>query len=1338
MRIILTLTLCLLFGVGIKAQQIYVINTVDDVTDGVCDGAHCSLREAILAANENPIGSILRFAIPNEGIAVITPVTELPAITSTNIIIDGTSLEGNAPTAAMLVLDGSNIISNGLTIVNGDFRVMGIQFQNFLENAIWINSPSMDLPNRIEIGRPNQGNIFIANGTAVRAENVTRLLFRGNYVGTNLSFEVGLGNENGVVVDNDWTSFEDAEIVIGGNIDEGESNYFVSSAGYAVNISYQGSGIIEGNVFGTGPMGTERLGNNIGVQSSNFRGRIDIGGSDKTKNIFAYNEQAVIVDRNNFTRVSENSFYCNGFSLSVIENVYPSPTIESISETSLTGFALPEDFIEIYTTDAQVCKSNHCQGMTYLGTVRADNQGAWSFEHPFLFGQQIVTLAMNNGRQSMFNDCIVLCPTLLQATADNTGPYCTDDLIELNAEIVFDTINWVRLPVEEDMTYEWTGPANYVSTIKNPIDAQVGGIYFVRASLMGCATQADSTVVQVTEISARIAEQQTYCMAESITLQSQITSNEANLTYLWTGPSGYQSTEENPSDVQESGIYNLVVSGAGCQSNRAVIELTNHFPEPLSLATEQSICLGEDISFAVPGYDYYAWESDLPLNCTDCDRIVIRPEQSGFIRLNAGLDSTCLVSTEIELEVFEAINILEEIQLCAGEVVTIFNKSVNRSGTYEQTFTASNGCDSTHRINLEVIPTIRTTEQIILCEEEAKDLFGIENTFPSSLPESFISSSGCDSIHTKEFEILFSKEVIEDITICDTEFLIIDGNTVNASGTYTNIYTGFNGCDSVHITNLTVLESHVDTAHVEICEGATINVFGEDKGEAGIFTQTFSNSLGCDSIQTISINILETINTTEERIICEGEELIVFDRIVQSAQTLERTFTGSNGCDSIHTVSIVMNQSVFTEAFLDLCSAECLELYGADICTNQKIENSFVGSNGCDSIHTTYLNIANEILTQEVINLCVGDSILSNGIFLKEAGSYTNTFNASNGCDSTHTILLSFSDAISATISTTASCENQVNGSIKLELSGGMSPFTVSIDGDTQNNIEVIDNLAEGDYELLISDINGCEMSQLFTIETYPAPNFEEEIQAVSCFGANDGVILFYSDEALMYSLENDSFSDQSEFYDLPPQEYNIAIKDTQGCIYNHSLTIEEPSELSIELPEELTINLGTNARLEPIVSIPNATYSWKASESLSCLDCASPIASPLKDTNYELTVSDANGCTREDNIWVRVEARKDLYIPNIFSPNGDGSNDLFTLLSSDESIVSVNTFRVFDRWGTLLFQAEDFIPNDENYGWNGTYRGQLMQEGVYIYYAKVTFLDDTEAFYEGDITLIR
>ncbi|NUO02360.1 MAG: gliding motility-associated C-terminal domain-containing protein, partial [Saprospiraceae bacterium] len=175
---------------------------------------------------------------------------------------------------------------------------------------------------------------------------------------------------------------------------------------------------------------------------------------------------------------------------------------------------------------------------------------------------------------------------------------------------------------------------------------------------------------------------------------------------------------------------------------------------------------------------------------------------------------------------------------------------------------------------------------------------------------------------------------------------------------------------------------------------------------------------------------------------------------------------------------------------------------------------------------------------------------------------------------------------------------------------------------------------------------------------------------------------------------------------------------------------------------EELVVELGdTTVRLEPIVvsSLPIESYLWTPDTYLSSDTVQSPFIRPLSSGDYNLLVTDINGCTGTADIFVELDANRNVFIPNIFSPNGDGPNDEFRIFACT-GVTSINSAQVFDRWGGIVYQAKDLAPVCEG-GlrlWDGRKNGRLLNPGVYVYLIEITFLDGVKLLYRGDVTLIR
>ena len=105
----------------------------------------------------------------------------------------------------------------------------------------------------------------------------------------------------------------------------------------------------------------------------------------------------------------------------------------------------------------------------------------------------------------------------------------------------------------------------------------------------------------------------------------------------------------------------------------------------------------------------------------------------------------------------------------------------------------------------------------------------------------------------------------------------------------------------------------------------------------------------------------------------------------------------------------------------------------------------------------------------------------------------------------------------------------------------------------------------------------------------------------------------------------------------------------------------------------------------------------------------------------------------------MRVDRNQDVYIPNAFSPfNEDGFNDFFYVYTKEGVVSQIQSLQVYDRWGNQVFLNENFSPNEATSGWNGTFRNERMQPGVFVYYTIVEFQDGSTELFKGDVTLME
>ncbi|HIA37603.1 MAG TPA: gliding motility-associated C-terminal domain-containing protein, partial [Flavobacteriales bacterium] len=198
----------------------------------------------------------------------------------------------------------------------------------------------------------------------------------------------------------------------------------------------------------------------------------------------------------------------------------------------------------------------------------------------------------------------------------------------------------------------------------------------------------------------------------------------------------------------------------------------------------------------------------------------------------------------------------------------------------------------------------------------------------------------------------------------------------------------------------------------------------------------------------------------------------------------------------------------------------------------------------------------------------------------------------------------------------------------------------------------------------------------------------------------------------------------------MPAATTTYAVTVTEGnCSAEDSVTISVNPLPVVSAGNDITIFAGTNVEL---MGSGGPGYLWSPSTGLSCTNCQSPIASPAETTTYYLTVTDSYGCTATDSSTVFVEPiiANVIFVPNVFSPNHDGVNDILDVQASGYESLHLT---VYDRWGEKVFET---ISADAD--WDGTFRGEPLNSATFVYLLEVVFLDGEGYTEKGNIALIR
>ncbi|HSU27892.1 MAG TPA: PKD domain-containing protein [Chitinophagaceae bacterium] len=210
------------------------------------------------------------------------------------------------------------------------------------------------------------------------------------------------------------------------------------------------------------------------------------------------------------------------------------------------------------------------------------------------------------------------------------------------------------------------------------------------------------------------------------------------------------------------------------------------------------------------------------------------------------------------------------------------------------------------------------------------------------------------------------------------------------------------------------------------------------------------------------------------------------------------------------------------------------------------------------------------------------------------------------------------------------------------------------------------------------------------------------------------------------------------------PQTYRTVGTFTVRAIATNSTGCKDTSTQNIRLnplpsavlPVQMTIQTGFPVTIPATYSPGVVSWEWSPATGLSCTDCPTPIADTKFKTLYTVAYTDTNGCQNLSYVEVIVICKNvNLFIPNTFSPNGNGSNDVF--YPRGVGLDRVKLLRIFNRWGEVVFEKKDFPINDPSVGWDGTYKGRKPIADVYVYQAEVFCENGEIIVLNGNIALI-
>jgi gliding motility-associated-like protein len=534
----------------------------------------------------------------------------------------------------------------------------------------------------------------------------------------------------------------------------------------------------------------------------------------------------------------------------------------------------------------------------------------------------------------------------------------------------------------------------------------------------------------------------------------------------------------------------------------------------------------------------------------------------------------------------------------------------------------------------------------------------------------------CTSVNVVTLETLIIDEIL-----CDNNCLEVAGEILCETGSYEYVIPLPNGCDSLIFVDLFILPQAEAFIDINLCAGEEFYIGNTPYSSTGIFMDTIQTLMECDSIVTLDLFIIECeiIGSTDFiSPICHGDAngFLVFS--VENG-TPPFTYDWSNILDP--NIGGVGSTILFTDNMIAGVPAGIYEIniqdgFGNDVVMFQEV------------IEPSTLTVTPEAIDIEGFNL---------------------------------------------------SCNEGDDGIATATGNGGVPPYSF-VWSNMQSSAQ-INNLVAGLYTVSITDSNGCiQTNSIQLIEPSPI-QFEVNYIDPNCDGYETGIIqldsIWGGTPPYSYALSGDTFNLISSYQDLSAGTYTFSIMDDNKCLVDTASELFAPDIPLLFLDDQLEVNLGCDVQIYTATNNTNlVNIQWSNSATLDCDTCLRPYAFPLEDSEYFITVTSIDTCTARDSVVIKVIKVRDIFVPNIFSPNGDGLNDFF-FVNANKSVASIKTMKVFSRWGGLVYSGNNLPPNDISSGWDGNFNGKPLPQGVYVWIAEIEYLDGEVLIATGDVSLV-
>lgn len=912
------------------------------------------------------------------------------------------------------------------------------------------------------------------------------------------------------------------------------------------------------------------------------------------------------------------------------------------------------------------------------------------------------------------NNCT---PNALSITMSNDTTICEGSTVTLTATGPIATYTWSNGVI---------GNSNAVSPI-------VSTRYYVTVDDGNCsAIDSVDVTVEPTPVGS-ISGNTSVCDGNSVTLTAS-----GGGTYLWDDNSTNPIRTVSP--TTDSTFTVIVSNAAGCADTLNHTVTIDTLPIPNTTGVRVVCPGGSSVLVANPaGYDYL-WsttETTRSINVTP-------PNDTSYWVIMTDPNTGCSIADTVEITVAAGLvpEITGDSSLCQGDSTTL---TVNQGTGF-------------------VWSTGETTQSITVGPMTTTDYW-------------VMIAGGCAGSNTDSIQVTVYNQPDAVLTpyvrSCEGAPVTLSANNLNPAAT--DIFTWSTGdmgltitvnpvADSTFVVTVTNSSGCNDTAStfIEVDPGPALSIAGPTQVCSGeqftlSATTTASSLLWSTGSSNNSINVTLTADSTFYVTATDGGGCTSTDSITVTIDQLSPTIFGANQICSGDTTTLTATgggtylwSTGETTASIDfttqLDTTVKVIVTSAAGCVDSASMSIFIEliPIGMGYADTTVCEGATLHLEPTFVSL-IHDYQWSNGahnvpgidVTVTTDSSFSLTVTSQAGCTNIDTVnvFVSPNTISDQTNVTPASCLGN-DGQIDFVTVEATAWYYLSTNGariDSNLGGGSFTGLIPGDYNIFIADVNGCVRSVDVTVPGAGADSIETLVTDPTCAGDTNGALTILNGTGDTYSLNGSMFSADTLYTDLTDGTYTLVSLDAGGCYDTTTFTITDPEAVSAFIsPTEVTIDQGNGTDLVAVASggAGGYSYSWSPSQYFDMDDSEGVFATPDSSGLVYLLVTDANGCTDTTSSYITVIPYFIIDVPSGFTPNGDGHNDFFRPLASEEIEFDMS---IYNRWGERVYEGSG-MP-----GWDGTYRNQLQPISTFVYYIRYKRIATNEyGVLRGDVTLIR